>query len=152
MTDSKYWPALIISVVFIATRSHGAVTLPGLEASRLEQKLKGLVLLEELNCTACHESRSSFAATSKKAPRLSAVGSRLNPYYLEKLIRAPYETNPGGTMPDLMAHLDAEEKKQAAKSITHFLLSLNKGPDFGLESPDTVAAELGVGLGVRGGL
>ncbi|MCH7920357.1 MAG: hypothetical protein IIC50_20540 [Planctomycetes bacterium] len=143
MTSRKYWPALMISVLLFAARSHGAVMLPGLETSRLDQKLKGLVLLEELNCTACHESRSSFAATSKRAPRLSGVGSRLNPYYLEKYIQAPHDINPGGTMPDVMAHLDVQEKKQAAEAITHFLVSLNKGPDFGLESPDTVAAELG---------
>ena len=46
-------------------------------------------------------------------------------------------------MPDVMAHLDVQEKKRAAEAITHFLLSSNKGREFGLVSPDTVAAELG---------
>lgn len=142
-TSREYWSALIMSVLVLVSWSHGAVLLPGLESSHLDQTLKGLVLLEELNCMACHESRSPFAATSKKAPRLSAVGSRVNPYYLEKLIQAPHDINPGGTMPDVMAHLDVQEKKRAAEAITHFLLSSNKGREFGLVSPDTVAAELG---------
>ena len=52
------------------------------EASRLDKKLKGLMLFEELNCVACHATSSSLAGTSRKAPRLSTVGLRVKPYFL----------------------------------------------------------------------
>ncbi len=116
--------------------------IPGLVSSELDPKLKGLVLIEELNCVACHQSAAPFAARSKKAPRLSAVGSRVNPKYLEAFISDPHETKPGTTMPDVLSQLDKEERKQVAKSLTHFLLSQKKN-DFSLQPPDAVAAEHG---------
>ncbi len=117
--------------------------VPGLASSELEPGLKGLVLIEELNCVACHQSEAPFAGRSKKAPRLSAVGSRVNPHYLEKFIRDPHGTKPGTTMPDVLSQLGAAEKKEAAESIAHFLLSLKKKNDFSLQPPDAVAAEHG---------
>ncbi len=116
---------------------------PGIEASLLEGKLKGLVLFEELNCVACHATESSLARSAKVAPRLVAVGSRINPYYLEQFIQAPHEVKPGTTMPDVMAHLSTEERRRTAKSITHSLLSLNKSREFDLQAVDAVAAEHG---------
>ena len=58
------------------------VIVGGLASSQLDPELKGLVLIEELNCAACHAGDASLAARSKKAPRLSEVGSRVNPNYL----------------------------------------------------------------------
>jgi hypothetical protein len=37
-----------------ADESRGRVAIPGLESSQLDNTLQGLVLLEELNCVACH--------------------------------------------------------------------------------------------------
>ena len=118
------------------------VVIPGLASSQLDPEIKGLVLIEELNCAACHTSEAPFAARSKKAPRLSEVGSRVNPKYLEAFIRDPRGTKPGTTMPDVLAQLSAEEKGQVATSLTHFLLSLKKN-DFSLQAPDAVAAQHG---------
>ena len=126
-----------------ANPSSEKVIVAGLETSRLDNKLKGLVLFEELNCVACHSTDFSLADTSKKAPRLSTVGRRVNPYYLEQFIQAPHGIKPGTTMPDVLSHLDAAESKQAAKSITHFLLSLNTTHNFELQATDAVAAEHG---------
>ncbi len=131
--------ALLLSVVPIA---FAEVVIPGLASSQLDPELKGLVLIEELNCAACHTSDAPFAGRSKKAPRLSAVGSRVNPKYLETFIREPHETKPGTTMPDVLTQLSDAEKGQVAKSLTHFLLSLKKN-DFSLQPPDAVAAKLG---------
>ena len=103
---------------------------------------KGLVLIEELNCAACHAGDASLAARSKKAPRLADVGSRANPGWLETFIANPHGTKPGTTMPDLLGRLNAEEKRQTATALTHFLLSLKKN-DFALQPPDAVAAQLG---------
>ena len=119
------------------------VVLPGVETSRLDGKLKGLVLFDELNCVACHKTTASHANTAKRAPRLSNVGARVNPHYLEQFIRSPHEIKPGTTMPDVMSHLDAAEKKQTAKAISHFLLSMNRTTEFDLLPTNAVAAEHG---------
>ncbi len=116
--------------------------VPGPASSRLDPELKGQVLIEELNCAACHSGDASLAARSKKAPRLSEVGSRVNPNYLESFIRDPHAAKPGTTMPDLLAPLGEAERTQVAASLTHFLLSLKKN-DFALQAPDAVAAEHG---------
>ncbi len=130
---------LLIGVVSCAIA--GAV-IPGLASSQLDPELKGLVLIEELNCAACHASDAAFSGRSKKAPRLSAVGSRVNPQYLETFIRDPHGTKPGTTMPDVLTQLSDEERAKAATSLTHFLLSLKKN-DFALQPPDAVAAKDG---------
>ena len=122
--------------------SHAQAIIPGLLSSELEPNLKGLVLLEELNCVACHGSEAPFAARSKKAPRLSDVGSRVNPNYLEAFIRSPHTTKPGTTMPDVLAHLGEKDKAQTAEALTHFLLSLKENI-FSPQAPDTVAAQQG---------
>ncbi len=116
--------------------------IPGLAASQLEPELKGLVLIEELNCVACHPGGASLKDRSKKSPRLAEVGSRVNPHYLETFIRDPHGTKSGTTMPDVLASLGGTEKKQAATEITHFLLSLKKNV-LALQPPDAVAAEQG---------
>ena len=118
------------------------VIVPGVASSQLEPELKGLVLIEELNCAACHAGDASLPARSKKAPRLSEVGSRVNPSYLEAFIRDPHGTKPGTTMPDVLTQFGAEERRQVATSLTHFLLSLKKN-DFALQPPDAVAAQHG---------
>lgn len=117
-------------------------TVPGLSSSQLEPELKGLALIEELNCAACHAGDPALAARSKKAPRLAEVGSRVNPSYLEAFIGDPHWTKPGTTMPDLLGQKSREEKRMGAKAITHFLLSTKPG-DFAPQPPDAVAARLG---------
>lgn len=131
--------ALVMSLVPV---NAAVPVVPGLASSDLGPELKGLVLIEELNCAACHIGEASLAARSKKAPRLSAIGSRVNPHYLETFIRDPHGTKPGTTMPDSLTQLGAEEKNQAATELTHFLLSL-KPSGFSLQPPDAVAAQHG---------
>lgn len=116
--------------------------LPGAASSRLDPELKGQVLIEELNCAACHAGDASLAARSKKSPRLSEVGSRVNPHYLESFLRDPHGTKPGTTMPDLLAPLSEAERTPIAASLAQFLLSLKKN-DFAPQAPDAVAAEQG---------
>jgi mono/diheme cytochrome c family protein len=115
---------------------------PGISASQLEPELKGLVLIEELNCVACHAGDSGLAARTKKAPRLADVGSRVNPGYIESFIGDPHGIKPGTSMPDVLRHLSADDRQQTATALTHFLLSLKRN-DFSLQVPDAVAAKLG---------
>ena len=56
--------------------------VPTLASSKLDPELKGLVLIEELNCVACHAGNASLGTRSKKAPQLTEVCSRVNPSYL----------------------------------------------------------------------
>ena len=120
----------------------GAVLLPGVESSQLDPQLKGQILIEELNCAACHTSQAAFVEASKKAPRLAGIGSRVNPAYLEAFIRDPHGTKPGTTMPDVMNAMSAEEKTKTSAEIAHFLLALKKN-DFDLQATDAVAAKQG---------
>ncbi len=115
---------------------------PGLTSGKLEPALKGQILIEELNCAACHSGDASLAAQSKKAPRLAEVGSRVNPSYLEAFIRDPHGTKPGTTMPDMLGQLGDEQKKQTSIALSHFLLSLKEN-DFSPQVPDAVAAGQG---------
>jgi mono/diheme cytochrome c family protein len=114
----------------------------GVTSGKLDPELKGLVLIEELNCTACHAGDASLTVRSKKAPRLADVGSRVNPAYMESFIGNPHGIKPGTTMPDLLGRLGDAERKETATALTHFLLSLKKN-DFALQPPDDVAAEHG---------
>ncbi|MBM3740009.1 MAG: c-type cytochrome [Acidobacteria bacterium] len=125
-----------------ASAGYAEAIVAGVASSQIDPELKGQVLIEELNCAACHAGDTSFKARSKKAPRLAEVGSRVNPSYLQSFILNPHATKPGTTMPDVLSSLGAEEKKQAAAELTQFLLSL-KPNDFSLQPPDAVAAQHG---------
>lgn len=134
-------------LILILACSHGSVVtaqaiLPGLETNQLEPALCGRVLIEELNCVSCHKA-DALTATSRKSPRLSTVGGRIDPDYLQAFIQHPQQVKPGTLMPDLLHDLDPEERAQVAKSITHYLVSLNKGAAFTPQVPDAVAAEQG---------
>ena len=132
----------LLLLIGVASPVSAQVIIPGLKSSQLDSELQGAVLIEELNCVACHQSSAPFAGKSKKAPRLSAVGSRVNPRYLEAFLRDPHSTKPGTTMPDVLTNLSDEEKADSAKALTHFLLSLKENT-FALQPIDAVAAQHG---------
>lgn len=143
MTKFRQPFALVACLLFgTASISPSQVLLPGLESSELDSKLRGLVLVEEMNCVACHESEAPFAGRSKKAPRLSKVGARVNSDYLVNFIRDPHGTKPGTTMPDVLQQLGEEGRNDAATALTHFLVS-QTNDEFSRQPPDQVAAQLG---------
>jgi mono/diheme cytochrome c family protein len=120
------------------------VKIPGVSGTELDPALRGRVLIEEMNCVACHGA-DSLSTTSRKSPRLSAVGTRVNPNYLEAFIADPHAVKPGTPMPDLLRQLPQPERQDVAKAIAHFLVSLNRNGEapFELQAPDSVAAERG---------
>lgn len=134
--------ALLCAILFGGSSALAEVIVPGVASSQLDPELKGRVLIEEMNCVACHTSTASIAGDSKKAPRLAEVGNRVNPAYLEAFIRDPHGTKAGTTMPDVLAQLKVPERAEVATSLTHFLLSLKKN-DFALQPIDAVAAQQG---------
>lgn len=117
---------------------------PSVQRSQLTDLLKGRVLVEELNCIACHQTSSeSLRSASKNAPRLREVGRRANAQYLNKFISAPHRVKPGTSMPDVLSHLTDQERKDTAKALTHFIVSLNRSGEFRFDVPDSIAAEVG---------
>ena len=90
----------------------------------LDPELNGLVLIQELNCLACHTSETFPAIVrAKQAPRLKWSAAWLNPEWMERFIGAPHTVKPGTTMPQLLGHLDEATRSQTAQAITHFLVS-----------------------------
>jgi mono/diheme cytochrome c family protein len=146
-TAKKIAPCLLLGLLLLslAPAAFAEAVVPGLSLSKLDPTLKGQVLIEEFNCAACHTSDQALSTRSKQAPRLSEIGSRVNPHYVEAFINDPHGTKPGTTMPDALASLSPEAKKQAATSITHYLFSHKKN-DFSLQAPDIVAAKEGMRL------
>jgi mono/diheme cytochrome c family protein len=116
-----------------------APVISGLAAEGLTPELRGQILVEELNCAACHQSEGSLASRSKQAPRLAEIGSRVNPAYVEAFLSDPHGVKPGTTMPDVLGRMEAAEKAETAKALTHYLMSL-KAPQFAPAPPDHVAA------------
>jgi len=127
---------------FLAPLACSQTLLPWLSSSPIDPESKGLILIEALNCVACHSGSDALKARTKKAPRLSGLGSRANPAFLQAYLTDPHGTLPGTTMPDLLGRLSSEERTQAAREITHYLLSASRA-EFALEAPDAVAADHG---------
>ena len=145
-TPNRPWAVFCIFLSILLVSSASAdVALPALTASSLDPALKGLVLIEELNCAACHTSDAPFVTRSKMAPRLGDVGSRVNPSFLQAFIENPHGVKPGTTMPDVLSHLSEDKRREIAQALTHFVLSL-KTNTFDLQQPDAVAAKDGEGL------
>ena len=85
----------------------------------------GLLLLGELGCTHCHEAKpvAQSLIDARGAPRLSAVGSRLEGSYLRRFIDDPQGTKPGTTMPRQLRHLVERERDDAVTALSNFLRS-----------------------------
>ena len=70
--------AAVAALAFeMAPFADAQIRLPSLERSQIDNQLAGRILIQELNCVACHESASAdLASASRKAPRLTGVGAR----------------------------------------------------------------------------
>ena len=95
----------------------------------------GLLLLAELNCTACHEVPKAWQERlkSKPAPDLSAVGSRLDEDTLWLMIRSPQHRKKGTQMPGLFAGEEGDDEK--VEALVEYLASLKA------ETPKTPAGD-----------
>ena len=132
----------VLVLLGLAVSAPAEVTLPGIAQAKLEPAAKGRLLLEELNCVACHRSTDEAKVASKQAPRLADVADRVNPHFLAAFIRDPHATIPGTTMPAPLAGLAEAERTSAAAELAQFLLS-TKTSRFAPEAPDAVAAVQG---------
>ena len=108
-------------------------------------ELKGLTLIRNKNCIACHKAQpNELPFATLNAPDLKWSAKRINPNYLAQYILAPHVTKPGSHMPDLLQTFTAEKRQEVATAIADFLVSL-AGNDFQVstEKQDTEAIQRG---------
>ncbi|WP_105334579.1 cytochrome c4 [Blastopirellula marina] len=91
----------------------------------LNEKQAGDLLVSQLRCAACHAGIQSDPVFEKLAPDLSEVGTRLSHDYIQRFIESPAEVHHGTTMPNVLASKSAEQKKEIAEALTHFLIAQN---------------------------
>ncbi len=86
----------------------------------------GLLLLAELNCTACHAAPKELQErlAAKPAPNLAGVGSKLDASALERFIRNPQHRKQGTLMPGLFAEQASDEAP--LKALAAYLSSLKE--------------------------
>ncbi len=84
---------------------------------------RGQLLINELNCVACHAGQTDWGVAPKQAPILTDVGRRIVPEYLESYLLDPHRAKPGTTMPDVLAGKSIAEKQTIAEALAHFLAS-----------------------------
>jgi len=85
----------------------------------------GRLLVQELNCTACHAATDAQASAfiPRPAPVLDQVGKRTRPEWLMSYLADPHGVKPGTLMPDLIQGLPEAERATAVKALTHLLAS-----------------------------
>lgn len=114
--------ARVLIGLFVAWQATARPIIGGLSGNAIKDpKIRGLVLLSELNCGACHEAREP-----KGAPDLRGIGHPLPSAYLREFIADPQKTKPGGAMPHTLAHLDEQKRKLIANELTHYLHSIGR--------------------------
>jgi len=86
----------------------------------------GEVLINELNCIACHaadkEQRQRFE--SHPAPVLFTAHNPTSAGWLKRWLNDPHDLKRGTTMPDLLHGLDQKDKARAVEALRHYLVSL----------------------------
>ena len=96
------------------------------EVEEITDAERGHLLINELNCSSCHGGESSWPVAAKTAPILTGIGGRNFAEHFETFLNDPHAAKPGTQMPDVLAGKPADEKKQIAESIAHFLASTGK--------------------------
>lgn len=109
----------------------------------------GLVLLNELNCVACHAPPPALKDQLAGHPgsNLAGVGSRLSPLDLELMIRNPRFLKPDNLMPSLFAGPDRDLEE--VEALKHFLASM-KSPVAGAADDSPAPEPMPKGVAVAG--
>lgn len=141
LKDRQQFLDLLRYVIDIKERGPVAHASTGRQLARREltAELNGLVLIEKLNCVACHTSTADNAMSPSRAPNLKWSAKWLNPARLAEFISDPQQAKPGTTMPHMLSHLSAADRKESTEAIVQYLVSMN-----GNQYHDHVGAEPGV--------
>ncbi|MBL8724441.1 MAG: c-type cytochrome [Planctomycetes bacterium] len=98
----------------------------GLGRAGLDPVGRGLVLLEELGCVACHAAAEAASGAAPHGPDLATVFARLRPSYLSRFLAEPGRCEPGTAMPDLLHDLDDDARRAAARALADYLRSFSQ--------------------------
>lgn len=119
--------ALILCAV-LSPLVHAQPIVSGWERFHDEQAVQrhhgGRLLVEELNCVACHGNAS---LVSKQAPILAEVSGRVTADHMRRFIADPASVKPGTTMPHVFAGVDPNQRQEQVEALVHFLMSLGPG-------------------------
>lgn len=97
----------------------------GLGLADLDPVGRGLVLLEELGCVACHAPAESSPIATPHGPDLATVGARVTASHLRRFLADPCGTEPGTTMPNLLRDLADDERTAAARQLADYVRSFS---------------------------
>jgi mono/diheme cytochrome c family protein len=89
----------------------------------LSQVQTGQLRMGDLQCAACHGGREQNGFLEKSAPNLTDVGARIAPDFLRQFLASPSTTQPGTTMPHMLASYSDAKRDEIAEALTHFLVS-----------------------------
>ena len=131
-----------ITLFLIAGSASAWSDLIGLENRHpLSQSQVGELLIDELRCSACHETLQR-PLMERTAPDLSDVGARIAPEYLRHFLMDPAIAHPGTTMPNVLASIPAAQRDEIAEALTHFLIAQSTRK-FQTDESQTVETDLG---------
>ena len=91
-----------------------------------DDQITGLALMDSFSCCACHRRDVPVSPLPpKQAPNLSWGAGKIDPRYIERFIAHPRLVKPGTTMPDVMSSLNDHQRRDAARELTHYIVSLS---------------------------
>ena len=147
LKDRKQFLDLLRYVLDLKTRGpdeaqHQVATV----RRELSPELAGLVEIQRLNCTACHQADSlQSPVAAKQAPRLAWSAKWLNPEYIGLFIANPHGVKPGTTMPRVLNSPNEAFVNKSAAALTSFLVAKAKN-EYRKEPIDASAAGRGFEL------
>lgn len=114
----------------------------GLAAPGLAAPTRGLVLLGELGCVACHAGDAAAPlAQPRLGPDLATLGGRVHADYVARFLADPLAVAQGTTMPDLLRDRDDRERPRAAAALAQYLRSFDAAAPAPALAPSPATAE-----------
>ena len=123
---------LIVAITFyllpISVYSHPVVpSFDRLSNNTLAEQISGgELLINELNCVACHapNKHQSNRFISHQAPILFTSHNTTSAEWLKIWLNDPNKLKPGTIMPDLLHGIDQQDKPRKVDALLHYLMSL----------------------------
>ncbi len=159
VTTCRRWSILVWSAVVACLWGCGgdaapvSDTLPstavppivaGLEVPGLSERQRGLVLLGELGCVACHgEPRQPALVDARTGPDLRTVAARVRTDHLLSFLRDPHRAEPGTVMPDLFGARDSAARDAAARALLAYLQTFSAPLEVDAQPTEPAAAARG---------
>ena len=82
----------------------------------------GRLLVNELNCVACHADPSATPRIERPGPNLTGLADRVRSEWVIAYLENPHDVKPGTAMPDALAGRTDAERTVDAEALAHYLL------------------------------